>query len=335
MAAQGFPLRRCGPVVRGRGLWIAVLLGLWLWTGVPARAAGLLGHDAPKPQRTHGQRASPHTTGPIITDTAIPQPLGTATLFMPWFLSFTGGNFSPSWRRVSAGGDYLSLFGQMQCYYGVLPRTEVYVVIPYVHNWAANVDPPGPNGQRRADFGGLGDVSLTGKYLLVRQQPYLPAVSGIITAGFPSGHHLHLNSGNLGTDQLGRGAYAFTLGLNFFKHEPPVLLYANLWYTMYTGATVAGNRNYYPDRVSVNLAMEWPLVKDRWVFLWELVSAYDAGRLIGPRANQSPQVLVSTLPGLEFLATPDWSFVAGVLIDLFGKNTSYNVTPNLSVFYSF
>jgi hypothetical protein len=335
MTAQGLPLRRCRAGVQGRRLWIPVLLGLWLWTGVPARAADLPGPAAPEPQRTQGQRASPHTTGPIITDTTIPQSLGTATLFMPWFVSVTGGNFSPSWRRVGAGGDYLSLSGQMQLYYGLFPRTEIYVVLPYVHNWAWNVDPPGPNGQRRADFGGLGDVSLTGKYLLVRQQPYLPAVSGIVTAGFPSGHHLHLHPGNLGTDQLGRGAYAFTPGLNFFKYAPPVLLYANLWYTMYTGATVAGNRNYYPDRVSVNLAMEWPLVKDRWVFLWELVSYFDAGRLIGLRANQSPQVLVSTLPGLEFLATPDCSFVAGLLLDLCGKNTSYNFTPNLSVFYNF
>ena len=92
---------------------------------------------------------------------------------------------------------------------------------------------------------------------------------------------------------------------------------------------------YYRDRLTINLAMEYPLPATRLVFLWELVSYYDAGRLLGPRANQAPQALVSTLPGLEFMASQDWAFVAGVLIDLFGKNTSCNLTPNFSVFYYF
>jgi hypothetical protein len=320
---------------RGHRLFLALLLGLVLVAGVPARAADTrMGEDL---DIKRGERLEVHreTTGPIITDTTIPQDLGTATLFMPWFLAATGANFSPGWRRVSAGGDYLSLLGQMQLYYGLLPRTEVYVVMPYLHNWAGNVDQAGPNGQRNADFGGLSNISLTGKYLLLDEQPRFPAVAGIVTTTFPTGHHRHLNLGNLGTDQLGRGSYALTPGLNFYKYVPPVLLYANLWYTMYTGATVAGSRNYYPDRVTVNLAVEWPLVQNRLIFLWELVSYYDAGRLLGPRANHPPQALVSTLPGLEFMASQDWAFVAGVLIDLCGKNTSSNLTPNFSVFYYF
>jgi hypothetical protein len=332
---------RCQPPVR-RNAWpwvgrllILVLLGIVLWAGVPGQASDLAGSDEDTSGKRYGQRGAPHTTGPIITDTGIPQALGTATLFIPWFLAFTGGNFSPGWRRVGAGGDFRSLSGSMQLYYGVLPRTSVYVVVPYLHNWAWDVNQPAPTGQRGANFGGLGDVSLTGKHLLLDEQPYFPAISGIFSATFPSGHHLHLNPGNLGTDQLGRGAYAFTPGLNFYKYVPPVLLYANLWYTMYTAATVAGDRLYYPDRVTVNLALEWPLLKDRWVFLWEVVSYYDAGRLCGHAANAAPQALLSTQVGLEFLASHDFSFVPGVLIDLMGKNTSYNFTPNLSVFYYF
>jgi hypothetical protein len=320
---------------RGYRLFLALLLGLVLGAGVPARAADThMGEDLDI-KRGEKLEVPRETTGPIITDTTIPQDLGTATLFMPWFLAATGANFSPGWRRVSAGGDYLSLLGQMQLYYGLFPRTEVYVVMPYLHNWARDVNQAGPHGQRNADFGGLGNISITGKYLLLDEQPHFPAVAGIVTTTFPTGHHRHLNPGNLGTDQLGRGSYALTPGLNFYKYVPPVMLYANLWYTMYTGATVAGSRNYYPDRVTVNLAMEWPLVQNRLIFLWELVSYYDAGRLLGPRGNQASQALVSTLPGLEFMASQDWAFVAGVLIDLFGKNTSCNLTPNFSVFYYF
>jgi hypothetical protein len=321
---------------RSRRLWILIFAGLLLWTGVLSRDAGANGGDDLDTRRGQGEHpAAPATTGPIITDTTIPQALGTASLFMPGFFSATGANFSPGWRRVSPGGDYRSLTAQMQLFYGLLPRTEVYVVVPYTHNWAANVDPPAPNGQGRADFGGLGDVRFTGKYLLLDEQPHLPAVSGVLTATFPTGHHRRLNPGNLGTDQLGQGAFSFTPGLTFFKYAPPVLLYANVLYTLSTGATVAGSRTYYPDQVRVNLAMEYPLPGTRFVLLWELVSNFDAGRLIGPRANQSPQALVSTLPGLEFMVNKDFACVAGVLVDLAGKNTTCAVSPNFSVFYYF
>jgi hypothetical protein len=321
---------------RSRRLWILVIAGLLLWTGVLSPGAGANGDDDLDPRRGQSEHpATPATTGPIITDTTIPQALGTASLFMPGFFSVTGANFNPGWRRVSAGGDYRSLTAQMQVYYGILPRTEVYATVPYTHNWAANVDPPAPNGQRRADFGGLGDVSLTGKYLLLEEHPIRPAVAGVLTATLPTGHHCHLNPGNLGTDQLGQGAFSFTPGLNLFKYAPPFLLYANVLYTLSTGATVAGNRLYYPDQVGVNLAMEYPLPGTRLVLLWELVSYFDAGRLLGPRANQSPQALMSTLPGLEFMVNKDFACVAGVLIDLMGKNTTCAVTPNFSVFYYF
>ena len=318
-----------------RRLWMLFLLILVLWT-FPARSYGALdGDDVASEKNQHGQSSSPYTTGPIITDTTIPQPLGTATLFMPTFLSFTGGNFSPGWRRGSVGGDFRTLSGSMQLHVGVLPHTSVYVVVPYLHNWVWNVNQPGPNGQRSANFGGLGDLSITGKHLLLDEQTHFPAVAGIFAVAFPSGHHLHFNPGNLGTDQLGRGSFTFTPGLNFFKYVPPVLLYANLWYTIYTGATVVGERLYYRDRATANLALELPLVKDRWVFLWELVSYYDAGRLLGHQANYVPRALIGTLLGIEFLATKDLSFAPGILIDFLGKNTSFSYTPNFSVFYNF
>jgi hypothetical protein len=236
---------------------------------------------------------------------------------------------------VGAGGNYRSLVGSLQFYVGVLPHTSVYIVVPYEHNWAWKVNQPGPEGQRSANFGGLGDVSITGKQLLVDEQSHFPAVAGVFTATFPSGHHLHLSPGNLGTDQLGGGGYSFTPGLNFFKYVPPLLLYANLWYTMYTGAKVGNARLNYRDRVTVNLALEWPIVRNRWNFLWELVSFYDAGRLLGPPANFAPQALISTEVGLEFLATTHVALVPGILIDLAGKNITYTYTPNLSFYYYF
>lgn len=47
----------------------------------------------------------PATFGPIITDTAVPIEKGKFALQPTWGLSFQTGSFTPSWRRVSAGGD--------------------------------------------------------------------------------------------------------------------------------------------------------------------------------------------------------------------------------------
>ena len=295
-----------------------------------SRAGTLLEEKA----RVKGQKASPLTTGPIITDTTIPQALGTATLFIPTFLAFTGGQFSPNWRRANAGGDFQSLSTSAQLFYGVAPRTEIYMVATYLHNWAGNVNRPRPTGQKDADFGGLGDINLTGKYLLVDEQARFPAVSGIFSTTFPTGHYRRLNSGNLGTDQLGQGAFAFTPGINIYKYVKPFLLYGNLWYSMFTDATVAGVKKYYRDQVTVNLAAEYPLRKP-FVFLIEFDSTYDAGRLIGPRSNQPSTIIMTLLPALECIVNDDWSFVAGVLIDFSGKNTRYNYAPNFSIFFNF
>ena len=83
----------------------------WLWVWTPFRPPAVWGADAPAAEEPpiKRQTSSRVTTGPIITDTTIPQPLGTATLLIPTFLSLTSGNFSPGWRRVSAGGDYQTL----------------------------------------------------------------------------------------------------------------------------------------------------------------------------------------------------------------------------------
>ena len=138
-----------------------------------------------------------------------------------WGLSLVTNSLSPSWRRISAGGDFQSFDMSWKFTYGLCNNLEVYTVIPYIHNWAGNVNEAGPNGERAADFGGLGDISLTFKYRLVEEGPVAPTVSALFTPTFPSGHFQHLNPGRLDTDQLGSGSYNFTTGLNLSKYVQP------------------------------------------------------------------------------------------------------------------
>jgi len=246
--------------------------------------------------------------------------------------------------------------------YGLWHNLEVFVVIPFVNNWAKNVNEPGPNGERSASFGGIGDVNLTFKYRLVEETEVRPTVTALFATDFPTGHFRHFNPGRLGTDEIGGGAFAFTTGLNVSKYVKPFVLYGNLWYTMQTAFTgredrsplvsvldengvetgeleegdpIATNvRNYPRDIITLNLAAEYPITK-KWVALLELTSSWDGGRLFGHKANLAPAALVSVSPGIEYMATDKFSLAVGLNIDLIGKNTSAALTPLLSMVYAF
>ncbi len=57
----------------------------------------------------------------------------------------------------------------MKITYGLLKNPEVYLIAQFLHNWASTVDNPGPQGERSADFGGLGDLNLTFKYQFLEE----------------------------------------------------------------------------------------------------------------------------------------------------------------------
>ncbi|MDD2902813.1 MAG: hypothetical protein PHU44_10315 [Syntrophales bacterium] len=158
----------------------------------------------------------PATFGPIITDTAIPIEKGKFAVQPTFGLGFVTDRFTRSWRRVSAGGDFKSFGMDWKFTYGLLNNLEFFVVVPYAHNWANNVngDLRGPRGERNADFGGLSDINLTFKYRLVEEGPRMPTVTALFAVDFPTGHFRRLNPGRLGIDAIGGGSYVFTTGLN-------------------------------------------------------------------------------------------------------------------------
>lgn len=276
----------------------------------------------------------PSTFGPIITDTAVPIEKGKFAVQPTFGLAFVIDRFTPSWRRVSPGGNFRSFGMDWKFTYGLLNNLEVFVVIPYIHNWASSVDEPGPRGERSANFGGIGDINLTLKYRLVEESERRPTMTWLFATDFPTGRFKNLNPGKLGVDATGGGAYVFTTGFNLQKYLRPVILYGNLWYSMQTAFTDDVGRNYPRDFVTVNLAAEYPLNK-KWVALLELTSFWDAGRLFGHKANTPPGALLSVLPGIEYMATEKFSVAFGVNIDLLGKNTDAAVTPLLSMVYAF
>jgi len=154
----------------------------------------------------------PCTFGPLLVETAAPLEKGAFSIQPLFALSFTGGTFSPNWQPRSAGGDFLSLSIPVKFTYGLTSNLEVFVIVPYTHNWASHVDEPGPKGERNADFGGLGDIILSLKYRFVKETDTRPTVTAFCAVEFPSGHHSPLNPARLGTDEIGSGHYRFTGG---------------------------------------------------------------------------------------------------------------------------
>jgi hypothetical protein len=264
-------------------------------------------------------------------------------------LSFVGGDFSPNWQRrpvgakqptkkkqVEVAGDYRSLQVPVRLYYGLTPRLDVSVTVPFIQNWVSNMGP----ASRAAHFGSIGDSSLNLRYMFLNGKPTAAAVTGYFSVLFPTGHATNLEPKLQSIDQTGSGAFAFTWGIDFFTSlsQRPILFYANVWCTNFADGWVNGARVYYPDQVTVNLAIEVPLKNspnNRWTFLLEMLSSWDAGRMFGAKANQAPSAIVSVLPALEFLPTSWFNVALGVQVDLIGKNTQYTYSPILACFINF
>jgi|WetSurMetagenome_2_1015567.scaffolds.fasta_scaffold83891_3 hypothetical protein len=338
-----------------RGLFIGSLCLLLCWGMIPVQAAEIPSAasvketPAAEKQEAQEQEQLPSTTGPIITDLAITQTFKTWTLQVTPTLNLTGGVFNSNWQRRRAGthqtntvreidarGDYKSLPVFLELFYGLTPRMDVSLTTSVIQNWASNVAP----ASRAANFGSLQDTSVQLRYMLLNGSPTAATVTGYFSVLFPTGHASPLEPKLLGIDQTGGGAFSFTWGLNFFKYVPqvPILLYGNIWYTNFADGWVNGARVNYPDNVTVNFAVEVPLnrsTSNRWAFLLEVLSNWDAGRMFGPRANQAPLALVSVLPGVEFLPYKWLTLAAGVQMPLIGKNTTFTYAPTLALFFNF
>jgi hypothetical protein len=311
--------------------------------------AGMADPLVQQPTTVDSDISLPSTTTPIVTDSAITQSENTWSAQITPALTFTGGSFNSCWQRRSVGtdlptrqqqidamGNYKSFQVPVQLYYGLTPRLDVSVTIPFVQNWAANVGPP----SLAANFGSLGDSSVTLRYMFLNGSPTATKVTGYFSVLAPTGHARQLEPKLLDIDQTGIGAFSFTWGIDVFKYLPqvPILLYANIWYTNFTDGNVNGARIYYPDQVTVNFALEIPFKNspsNRWAFLLEILSDWDAGRMFGPQANQASSATVSALPALEFLPTSWLHLAAGIQVSLLGKNALYGYTPMLALFLNF
>lgn len=186
---------------------------------------------------------------------------------------------------------------------------------------------PALPGRGSADFGGLGDVNLTLKYLLREESARAPAVTALASSSFPSGHHTPLNPGRLGTDALGSGVYVFTRGFNFFKKMLPLEFYGNLWYNVPSIGSVV-KTSPGRDWITANMAVEY-IFSRHFDLLLEFYSQWETSRICAHHPGSSPAAIFGVLPGSEFIHSQRWTSALG------GKNNDRKVTPIFTIVYNF
>jgi hypothetical protein len=280
---------------------------------------------------------TPATCGPIISDTCVPIETHKSSLQVLWAWSLVRENLTFNWRRVSAQGNFSTFTMPVKFTYGAAKGLETYIVIPYVLNLASNVDKnlAGPSRERSANYGGVGDISMVGKYLLVTETEILPAVAGVFGVGVPSGHAHNLNPRFLNQDAIGSGAVTFTSGVNLFKYLKPFLVHSQVWFNAPINLFPIRNDSVRsPEFMICNVATEYPITK-RWIALLEFYSTWTWTNISTPQGVQSPATLFGVLFGVEFITNEKWAVSTGTSLDLFGKSGSQKITPMFTVYYNF
>lgn len=316
-------------------------LGTWLAPVTPAQAQiggpPILEKPAALPEEK--KEEAPTTCGPLVSDTCNPMSTGKFSMQAWWALSFYPGVFTQNWRSVDPGARLRTFYMPVKFCYGLFKDTEVYVIIPFITNWATDVKVRGPNGENSASYSGIGDITAIAKYNFLSETDYLPAMSAV--AGFasiPTGHAHLLNPTFLGTDAVGTGALTFTTGVNLYKWLKPFLLYSNIWINSPVNLYPVGSDPTRSVRsreyVTFNLAAELPLFW-KFVGLLEMYSNWTWHNLNTIQGYQTPQTVIGLLPALEFVATDKLSLAAGCSFDVAGKNGVQKFTPMVTALYNF
>ena len=346
------------PPIYAKKVLSFLVLGLWIAWNIALSPAAAQGPGAgpllEKPQPTsetpgpaeEKQEAAPTTCGPLISDTCIPIEEHHASLQWLGALNIYSASFSPNWRAVSTKGNFYTFNMPVKLTYGPTKNLETYIVVPFIVDWAGNLDRGNPlvgithNGERSASYAGLGDITTVAKYLVLEEGDLRPAVTLVGGVGWPSGHAHHLNPRFLATDAVGTGSFNFITGFNLYKWVKPFLLYSNIWlnspvnmFKLRSSDVPQAVRNR--ENVTFNLAAEYPLNK-QWILLLEMYSTWfwenPGTETLG---FQSPTPVLGFLPGVEYVYSEKWSFSAGCAFDALGKFGTQYITPMATVYYNF
>jgi hypothetical protein len=333
----------------GGKLWILFLVAVVGLAPSGALAQGEGGRAAPPASRKSKEKEAqeeitgPPTTGPILTSGALPMGKGNFAIQPYTYVSFLGGEFSPTWKPRGAGKNQITFGNAISLYYGITDNFWVSTFWSYyIHNWAYNIRNPEPGGGRTAQDGNYGPLSVTFRYRLLEQKGRWPTVTGLFTLGLPSIRSSTVDVGTLPAQVSGARNWGFTWGVNLHRYARPFILYLNLWYFMATidkrekviDGGIALERFNPWDQVKFNLAAEIPLRWEGgpWVVLLEMNSFWEVGPIFGPGPGTKASAKMTGLVGLEYIFNPQWRLALGFAFSMLGKNSTIQYTPVITLY---
>ncbi len=329
----------------GLVLLVCICLGLPSWSLAQGEAGKFSPPTSPESNNRTEQNKfiAPPTTGPILTSGAVPMGKGNFAIQPYTYVTFLGGQFSPTWKPRSAGKDLITLGNAISVYYGITENFWVSLFGSYyIYNWAYNIQNPEPGQGRSAQDGDYGPLSVTFRYLFLAQKGPRPTVTGLFTLGLPSNRGSRATLGTLPAQVSGTRNWGFTWGLNLHLAARPVILYANLWYFMATTdkneKVIDGGIALEPfnprDQIKFNLAAEIPLrwKGGPWVVLLEMTSFWEVGPILGPGPETKSAAKVTGLVGMEYIFNPQWRLALGFGFDILGKNSNYSYGPVITLY---
>ena len=331
----------------GRQRWffvflVVVCLGLPSWS-LALGEAGKASPTAAPGSADQENVTGPPTSGPILSSGALPMGKGNFAIQPYTYVSFLGGEFSPTWKPLGAGRDLTTLGNALSVYYGFTENFWVSIFWSYyIYNWASNIQNPDPGQSRSSQVGGGGPMSVTFRYRFFKQKGSRPTITGLFTVGLPTNRSSNVSAGTLPAQVSGSRSWGFTWGLNLHKYARPLILYLNLWYFMATmdksAETVDGGINLNPfkpwDQIKFNLAAEIPLRWEggHWVVLLEMNSFWEVGPIFEPGPETKPAAKFTGLVGIEYIFNPQWRLALGFAFDVLGKNSNLNLTPVITLY---
>jgi hypothetical protein len=283
----------------------------------------------------------PPTSGPILSSGALPMGKGNFAIQPYTYLTFLGGEFSPTWKLRGAGKDLITLGNALSVYYGFTENFWVSVFWSYyIQNWAFNIQNPGQPSS--AQNGDPGPLSVTFRYRFFKQQGQRPTITGLFTVGVPYNRGSQVSAGAVPAAVSTANSWGFTWGVNLHKYARPLILYLNLWYFMATidesVEVVDGGINlnrFKPwDQIKFNLACEIPLrwKGGPWVVLLEMNSFFEVGPVFGPGPETKPAAKFTGLVGIEYIFNPQWRLALGFGFNILGKNSNFQYAPIITLY---
>ncbi len=292
---------------------------------------------------------NPWYTGPLVTPSASMMPPGYANIQPYLFITGVYGTYNTHRHAVSLPDNLYTLKVISPMQIGITDTMDAVITPSAESNWQ-----DGEHG------GGIGDVSITIGFPIVRQTLYVPGMKFTVAETFPSGKYKKLSHNGLGLNATGGGSYQTQFGFTIAKliwwtYPYPMNLRFFVGYNVPTPVHVKNFNTYGGgfgtrgkvrpgNTLTTDLGMELSF-SERWVFAMDIVYVAQNRTAFhgtaGTTASGAPAVVgtgysdnLSLAPAIEYNWNENLGILWGFQFSVYGRNSQNFTNGQFSVVYT-